>query len=70
MISPNKIIVNTSLAQRLKAKNLIEGIRDIGHQTNLGSSTPLIKDLRMEYIFKNKVKEKRASITDLVLSVL
>ena len=35
-------------AQCLNVDNLIEGIRDIGYQINLGSSTPLIKDLRME----------------------
>ena len=31
MISPNKIIVDTSLAQRLEAKDLIKSIREIGH---------------------------------------
>ena len=34
--------------QRLDAENLIGGIRDIGHQINLKSSTPLIKYLRIE----------------------
>ena len=47
MILPNKLIVDTNLARRLKAKDLIGGIRDIGHQINLGSSTPLIIDLRI-----------------------
>ena len=50
MILPSKRIIATSLkrqARRLKAENLIRGIRDIGHQINLKSSIPLIKDLRM-----------------------
>ena len=34
-------------ARRLDADNLIGGIRDIGHQINLGSSIPLITDLRI-----------------------
>ena len=46
------------------------GIRDIGYQINLENSTPLIKDLRMKQIFKNEAKEKKVSITDLVLLVL
>ena len=40
-------MVNTSLAQYLKAKNLIGGIRDINYQINLRSSTPLIINLRI-----------------------
>ena len=40
-------MVDISLAQRLKAKNLIKGIRDIGYQINLKSSIPLILDLRI-----------------------
>ena len=34
--------------RRLDAENLIGGIRDIGHQINLKSSIPLIKNLKME----------------------
>ena len=47
MISPNKIIVDISLTRHSKAENLMGGIRDIGYQINLGSSTPLITDLRI-----------------------
>ena len=54
----------------LDIENLIKGIKDIGHQINLESSTPLIKNLRMEWIFKDEAKEERTSVTDLVLSVL
>ena len=47
MISLSKKITVTTRARRLDTKNLIGGIRDIGHQNNLGSSTPLIIDLRI-----------------------
>ena len=47
MISPNKIIVDTSLARHSEVKDLIRGIKDIGHQINSGSSIPLILNLRM-----------------------
>ena len=33
--------------QCLDIEDLIRGIRDISHQINLESSTPLIKDLRI-----------------------
>ena len=39
--------MDTSLAQHLKAKNLIGGIREIGYQINLENSTLLILDLRI-----------------------
>ena len=42
------------------------GIRDINHQINLGSSIPLIADLKINQTFKNKAKEERASIIDLI----
>ena len=37
-----------SRVQRLDVKDLMGGIRDTGHQINLESSTPLIKDLRIK----------------------
>ena len=40
--------MDISLARRSEAENLIGGIRDIGHQINLGSSTLLITDLRID----------------------
>ena len=67
---PRDSISETSLKRRLDAEDLIEGIRDIGCQIDLGSGIPLIKDLRIEYIFKDEAKEEEASITDLVLLVL
>ena len=54
----------------LNTKNLIESIRDIGHQINLKSNTPLVKDLEEVQTFKNKVKKEGASIINLILSVL
>ena len=57
-------------ARRLDIDNLIKGIRDIGHQINLGSSIPLIADLRTDWTFEDEAEEKKTSVTDLVLSVL
>ena len=48
MILPNKRITAITRAQRLDAKNLIRGIRNINHQNDLESSTPLIADLRVD----------------------
>ena len=55
---------------RLEAKDLIKGIRDIGYLINLKSSTPLIKDLRINQTFKDEAKKEEVSVTDLVLLVL
>ena len=48
MISPLREIKVASEARRLKAEDLIRGIKDIGHQINSESSIPLIKSLRIE----------------------
>ena len=42
------------------------GIRDIGHQIKK-DTIPLVNDLKMEGIFKDKDKEEGSSVTDLVL---
>ena len=70
MILLNKIMVDISLARHSKIENLIENIRDIGHQINSGSSIALIADLKMNWTFKDKAKKEEASVTDLVLLVL
>ena len=62
--------MDTSLARRSEAEDLIGGIRDIGYQIDFRSSTPLIADLRINWTFKNKAKKEEASITDLVLLAL
>ena len=48
MTALKKIMVDIRRARRSEAENLIRGIRDIGYQINLGSSIPLIKDLRIK----------------------
>ena len=67
---PKDSISKTSLKRRLDAKDLIRGIKNIGHQFDLKSSTPLIADLRMNWTFEDKVEKKGASVIDLVLLVL
>ena len=62
--------MDTSLAQHLEVKDLIRDIRDISHQINLESSTPLIANLRMNWTFKNKAKEEGVSVIDLILLAL
>ena len=57
-------------ARRLDIEDLIKGIKDIGYQNNLKSSTPLIIDLRINWTFKNEAKKEEVSVTDLVLLVL
>ena len=59
-----------SRAQRLKAEDLIKGIRDISYQINLESNTPLIIDLRINLTFKNKAKKEGTSVINLILSAL
>ena len=46
------------------------GIKDISHQINLRSSTPLITDLRIDWIFKDETEEEGVSIIDLMLLAL
>ena len=57
-------------AWRLNTDDLIRGIRDISHQINLGSNTPLITNLRTDWTFKDEAKEEEASIIDLILLAL
>ena len=70
IISPNKRITATTQTQHSDAKDLIRGIRNIGHQNNLKSSTPLITKLRVDWTFKDKAKEEGVSITNLILLAL
>ena len=70
MISPSKKIEAVNKTRHLDAEDLIKGIKNIGHQINLGSSTPLITDLRINQTFKDKAKKEETNITDLVLSAL
>ena len=68
MISPLREIEVVSRVRHSETEDLMGGIRDIGHQINSGSSTPLIKDL--EWNFEDEAENEGASITDLVLLVL
>ena len=53
--------------QRLDIKNLTAGIRNKeGHQIKLGYSTPLINNLEIANIFKDKAKEEKVGITDFI----
>ena len=70
MILPSKKITATTQARRSDAEDLIRGIRNIGHQNNSESSTPLIAELRVDWTFEDKAEEEGASITDLVLLAL
>ena len=43
------------------------GIRDIGHQIKEEDTIPLVDDLEIEGIFKDKNRGEESSVTDLVL---
>ena len=70
MILPSKRITVTSLKQRaeyLDIKDLIRGIRNKeGHQVKIGYSTPLINNLKIKELFKDKDKEEGVGIIDLI----
>jgi hypothetical protein len=51
----------------LKAEDLIRDIRDIGYYIKEGYTVPLVNNLEIEGIFKNKDREKESSIIDLIL---
>ena len=48
MISPSKRITAITQVRRLDAEDLTRDIRNISHQNNLESSTPLITELRVD----------------------
>ena len=57
--------------ERSNIKNLVKGIRNKeGYQIKIGHSTPLISNLEMEKLFKDKNKKKRAGITDLISKIV
>ena len=62
---------NISSTRRLKAKNLIRGIKNNkSHQIKLGHYTPLINNLEIKTIFKNKTGEEGVGITDLIYQIV
>ena len=57
----------TSLLQQSEAEDLIGGIiKNKEQQNELGNTTPLINDLEMQEVFKDKDGEKRGSVMDLI----
>jgi len=65
--SPNKRITVTSLLQQSKAEDLIGGIiKEEDHQIESGNTIPLIDDLEMQDVFKDKDKERGDGIMDLI----
>ena len=58
---------DASSVQHLNTKDLIKGIKNNkSHQIKLGHCIPLINNLEIRIIFKNKVREKEVGITDLI----
>ena len=58
---------DASRAQYLNTKNLIAGIRNKeGYLIKLGHSIPLINNLEIRTIFKDKAKEERVGVTDFI----
>jgi len=67
MTSPSKRITVTSLLHQSKAKDLMGGIvKNKDRQIKSGNTTPLINDLEMQKVFKDKDGEKGGSVTDLI----
>ena len=67
MISLSKRITAVVQARRSDTEDLIGGIRnEKSYQIKIGHSTPLINNLEIEKLFKDKDKEKGVSVTDLI----
>ena len=49
--------------------NLIGGIRNIGHWMKKGHTIPLVNDLEIDGIFKDKDREEGDSVIDLIISI-
>jgi len=71
MISLNKKITVTSLLHQLNVKDLTGDIIKEKDQIKTSNSTPLIKDLEISDIFKNKNNEEGNSVMDkLIIEIL
>ena len=67
MISFSKRITVTSLLCQSKAEDLIRDIiRNKNRQIKLGNTTPLINNLEMQDVFKDKDGERGGSVMDLI----
>jgi len=57
----------TSLLHQSKTEDLIKGIiREKNHQIKSGNTTPLINNLEMQDVFKDKNKKRGDGVTDLI----
>jgi len=68
MISPNKRMIITSLLHQLNAKDLIRGIIKKEDQIKDNNSTPLIDDLEISNIFKDKDNEEGNNVMDKLIN--
>jgi len=67
MISLSKRITVTSLLHQLNAEDLTGGIIKKRDQIKTDNSTPLIKDLEISDIFKDKDNKEGNGVTDKLL---
>ena len=71
MVTLSDRITATSLKWQTDTEDLIGGIRNKeGHQIKIGHSTPLINNLEIKKLFKDKDKKKGVSITDLINNIV
>ena len=67
MTLPSKRITVTSLLCQSEAEDLMGGIvRNEDKQIESGNTTPLIDDLEMQDVFKDKDGKRGDSVTDLI----
>ena len=67
MISLNKRITAISLTQWADTKDLIKGIRNKkGYYIKSGYSIPLINNLEIKELFKDKNRKKGVNVTNLI----
>jgi len=67
MTSLSKRIIITNLLYQSKAEDLIRGIiKNKEQQIELGNTIPLINNLEMQEVFKDKDGERGSSITNLI----
>ena len=68
MISPSKRMIITSLLCQPDAEDLMGGIIREEDQIETNDSTPLIEDLEMSDIFKNKDDKEGNGVTDVLVT--
>ena len=68
IISLSKRMIFTSLLHQLNAKDLTRGIIRKKNQIEIDNSTPLIKDLEMSDIFKDKDNKKGNDVIDKLIT--